>query len=203
MGGRFYGGEYQGFPERMRKEILINGEKVVELDYSSYHFTMLYHIMGIDYKSDPYLAVIDNEELRPLLKLLCNILINAGSKRKAVGGFNEEVYIKDAKKDKSKRKNHKKMIEKYNLSFEELYNLFTDVHKPLEKHFLSGVGLSLQNIDSQVAQNVMSHFLKSGIPCLCIHDSFIVPEKYKDELETVMKVTYKKVLNTNYDIKIK
>ncbi len=200
LGGRFYG-EFQGFPKEIRKQIMIDNMNTIEMDYSSLHFTMLYHLSGIDYQSDPYLAVIDNDELRPLLKLFCNILINAGSKRRAVGGFNEEIYRKDPKRKQGKRKFHREIIEKYNLSFEQLYNLFTDAHKPLENYFLSGVGLRLQNIDSHIAQNVMSHFLRKGIPCLCVHDSFIVPEKYRNELEGVMKETY--TSKFNYNIKVK
>jgi len=61
--------------------------------------------------------------------------------------------------------------------------------------------LKLQYIDSQLAESVLKHFTSRDIPCLCVHDSFIVPKKYGDELEGVMKDTYKSKIN--YDIKVK
>lgn len=162
---------------------------------------MLYHLSGIDYNTNPYLAVNDNPELRPLLKLVCNICINARNKGKAVAGFNHEVYYKDPQRPIGKRKFLREIMEKYHLSFEDLYNQFAQTHKPLEKHFLSGVGLELQYLDSIIAEKVMGHFLKQGIPNLGVHDSFLVPEKHKDELDGVMKEYYKN--RFGYDIKIK
>ena len=61
--------------------------------------------------------------------------------------------------------------------------------------------VKLQYIDSVISEKVMGHFLKPAIPILGIHDSFIVPENYKDELDGVMKECYKN--RFGYDIKIK
>jgi hypothetical protein len=200
-GGRFYGGEYQGLPEGVRKDLIIGGENVVELDYSSLHLTMLYHLSEIDYKDEPYLAINNNEELRSLYKLISLIIINSDSKVNAVRGFNYEVF-KDSKKS-SNRRFHKEKLKKYNLSFGKLYNQFIETHKDLEPYFLSGEGIRLQKKDSEIAERIMNHFLKLNIPCLSVHDSFIVPEKYKDELEEVMQRNYRIVMETNYKIKIK
>ena len=90
---------------------MINNEPVIELDYSSYHFMMLYHKVNIDYQEDPYLAVIPVEELRPLLKLFSQIVINASDINNAQRGFNSEVYFKDTKR-KVRRKFFKELLEK-------------------------------------------------------------------------------------------
>lgn len=37
----------------------------------------------------------------------------------------------------------------------------------------------------------MYHFAKKDILCLCIHDSFIVEDIYREELKDVMKKYYK------------
>lgn len=200
-GGRFYGADYQGMSENVRGNILIEGEKIIELDFSSLHLTMLYHQTGINFEGDPYLAINDNLELRSLFKMLSLVIINAGTKRDAVRGFNTEVF-KDSQR-KTNRRFHKENLEKYNLSFNELYNHFIATHRKLEEYFLSGVGIRLQYLDSQIAENVMMHCLRANIPCLCIHDSFIVPEKYRSELEITMQEAYKKVMKTKYQIIIK
>ena len=47
-------------------------------------------------------------------------------------------------------------------------------------------------IDSEIALNVMYHFARKGIPCLGIHNSFIVPRYAATELESVMRKKYRK-----------
>lgn len=56
-------------------------------------------------------------------------------------------------------------------------------------------------MDSQIADNVLHYFTKKDIPCLCVHDSFIVPVKYKDELENVMKEEYRKEMGFDCVVK--
>lgn len=60
-GGRFYNGVIQQIPKYLRKYILINGNKTVELDYSGFHLRLLYHLNGEDYQDDPYKKLIDNQ----------------------------------------------------------------------------------------------------------------------------------------------
>jgi hypothetical protein len=44
----------------------------------------------------------------------------------------------------------------------------------IASHFGTGIGLRLQRVDSDIAEQVMLHFADQGIPCLGVHDSFIV-----------------------------
>jgi len=48
------------------------------------------------------------------------------------------------------------------------------------------------NLDSRIALDVLDHFAKQNIPILAIHDSFIVQDKYKNELWQIMENTYEK-----------
>ena len=48
-------------------------------------------------------------------------------------------------------------------------------------------GLRLQYIDSQLAERVMLHFAKKGVPVLPVHDSFITAAQHQHELVAVMK----------------
>ena len=76
-----------------------------------------------------------------------------------------------------------------------------DTHKTITKFFNKGRGLELQYLDSCIAEAVLMHFTKQGIACLCVHDSFIVEDRYKDELGDVMKEEYKKLIGFNCKIK--
>ena len=53
MGGRAYGW-WQNLPKPWRAKLTINGEEVVELDYSALHPAMLYAERGLPLAGDPY-----------------------------------------------------------------------------------------------------------------------------------------------------
>ena len=59
-GGRYYGGWWQGMPKDWRKKILLDGSRIVEIDYSGLHIVLLYALEGTDYwktvAEDPYQA---------------------------------------------------------------------------------------------------------------------------------------------------
>ena len=46
----------------------------------------------------------------------------------------------------------------------------------------TGAGIELLNTDSQITSFILNHFTKRNTPCLSIHDSYIVPERYNLEL---------------------
>ena len=67
---------------------------------------------------------------------------------------------------------------------------FKEIHEPIADDIFIGKGLQLQNVESKIANRVLKHFAEKNIMCLCIHDSFRIAEKYKDELITVLKKSY-------------
>ena len=50
----------------------------------------------------------------------------------------------------------------------------------------------LMREDSDLAEQVMLHFIKMGYPCLPVHDSFIVHHGLAGELEDKMKAVFTK-----------
>jgi hypothetical protein len=62
--------------------------------------------------------------------------------------------------------------------------------------------MELFNKDSKMALFIIQHFSKKGVPIFPIHDSFIVQEKYRDELKMVMQKAYAKY-NNGFKIDIK
>ena len=182
-GGRFYGGEYQSLSEEQRKEILINGNPTIELDYKALHPRMIYHLEGIDYKGDPYRAVISAECLRDAVKKMMQIMINADNEREAIYAF--EDYLDE-------NPDIKNIVYENGLDGRELLRLIKDKHKRIENYFNTGIGVELQYRDSKIAERILKYFTKKEIVCLCVHDSFIVERQYKDELYEIMKKEYKR-----------
>ena len=59
-------------------------------------------------------------------------------------------------------------------------------------------GNILMNYDSQIAEQVMLHFAKKGIPALPVHDSFVVPVDYADECWDVMLDAFQDVMTVEF-----
>jgi hypothetical protein len=184
-GGRFYGAEYQQLNKEERKTILINGSPVCELDYSSLHIQMLYNLIGVQFEGDPYDLFDEDTILRNGVKLLFNIMLNAKSKLGAISSFNQKLF-----EDNKLQTLRETLIQK-NITTQTLAQIILDSHPKIVQFINSDMGIKLQNKDSMIAMRIIDHFTKKDIPCLCVHDSFIVPKRYKDELEGVMKEEYR------------
>lgn len=191
IGGRFYGGSYQQLNEVDRARILINDSAVVEVDYSAFHLNMLYHLTGKQINEDPY-SVVDRPEIRPILKLLCLIVINSENKSQALRALHDELR---------RNSGFQKLKRIYRLDEKDLLRKFESVHAEISNYFCSGIGLRLMYRDSEIAEDVLKYFTNREIPCLCVHDSFLVPVQYKDELKQIMNDVYKK--HIGFEAKLK
>lgn len=193
-GGRFYGADYQQLNQDDRSLITINGNKTSEIDFKGLHLNMLYNFEGTDFQGDPYSITNQNLEVRPLLKLVSLIGINAVSQKSGIDAFNFEM-LKDYELYQIQKE--------YNLKTKDLFAQFENSHSQISKYFRSGYGIKLQYIDSKIAEEILKHFTRQGKPCLCIHDSFIVEETNRNELSEVMKEAYRKYLGYPGKVEIK
>ena len=180
--GRFYGGWWQNVPKEYRRYITINNKPTVELDYSGLHPRILYGLAGLQPPKDPYLIGIEPKH-RDLAKVALNAIINVGSGRIS----RAEGY------DPSK----------VGMEWREFLQVIEEAHKPIAQFFRVGYGLRLQFLDSQMAEQVLLHFGQNDIPCLPVHDSFVMHHGYEDELEQVMQEAFRIVVGGNVPIKAK
>ena len=205
-GGRLYsaalnGISYQNISENERGTILINGQKTVELDYSSLHITMLYAKENATMPDAPYDML--SRAMRALVKVATLILINANSDKEAVGALRKQKNELEKQFDLSeKNQNLLDCFNKCTCSLEEVVSRIKSAHSPISKYFGSGVGLQLQNEDSLMALEIVHYFAQKGLACLPVHDSFIVQKQYENELRQIMLTTFAKY-NNNYKCKIK
>ena len=181
QGGRFFRGWWQSIPKGYRRLIKINGCQTVEIDYKTLHPNMLYAISGNCLDFDPYR--ISDVVCRNAGKIAFNALINISSKRipKQPEGF---VLLK-----KNGEVSH-------DIEWSQFCEMMMDAHKPIHSYFRTGYGLRLMNFDAAMAEKVMLHFARDKVPCLPVHDSFIVPIQYDKELEAVMLSAYREVMQT-------
>ena len=66
-------------------------------------------------------------------------------------------------------------------------------HKPIDEFLNTGIGRYLMNIDSIITDDILKRMVALDIPCLQVHDSFIVPEQYEEQLIDVMMSEYEKM----------
>ena len=181
-GGRFYGAFHLELPKELRRHIYLNGESTVELDYSALHIRMLYHREEIDYETDPYQDVCDTKEERSIYKQVLLVAINADSEKSAI----------QAIRDRLRKKNLG-----IGLTDAEILlrlNKFKEVHPRIAHYLNTGIGLRLQNLDSRITDIVLKNMTKREIPCLPVHDSYIVPQSHKDLLFQEMTNAYRAVM---------
>jgi hypothetical protein len=181
LGGRFYGSEVQNLPKELRKYITLNGEPSVELDYSSMHLRMLYHLRGLE---APDGDLYDFGEERDLNKLVALIIINCEPEHdevKAVGAKFRDNGLRETRGDEILKHAY----------IRNLINDFKAAHPAIAEDFCSGCGLKLQYRDSLIMEDILKHFIRKEVPIIPVHDSVIVPVSHDDEAKEVMKETYK------------
>lgn len=199
-GGRWYGvgqgGEYQRLSKELRKQIKIDGEDTVELDFKCEHLNILYAMSGIDMwkylkdengKSDAYTLDGVSKEYRFILKVLLLILLNGNNEKRWFGTLTRSFLDK---KDKWKRDLY---FDKFLSEFDtmekrnELLGKFKKKHQAISKFFSSGIGLKLQYKDSEIMTNILIECMNNKITVLPIHDSVIVKVKEKQKVIEIMK----------------
>lgn len=190
-GGRYYAGgmSWQNIPSteekamkrgraedagKHRQNLLIDGEKTAELDYSGLHPALLYSERGQAITSGVY-------DLpgwpRGLVKTATNVMFNAPNERAALGAIahhDNMQFMCDPGSSEAVR------------TARQLMNAIKAKHEPIKAAFNSDAGARLMRKDSGMAESVMADLTSKGVVVLPVHDSFIVQEKHQDLLQSAM-----------------
>lgn len=175
---------YQSLSGEERREITINGDSIVELDFSGLHPHLLYAKEGIQYDEDPYAVIDERKEVRPFLKHILLSLINAKD---------ENTALKSASKWYFNHHKEREILKELGISkIKPLIEKIKEVHSPISHYFCcsDSTGLRVMNLDARIALDIVHYFALKQIPILAIHDSFIVQKQYEQELYTIMQNVY-------------
>lgn len=175
-GCRFYmnGGSLQIQPEHKRLQVLIDGERVSEVDFKTLHLSMIYSDAGITPPDDSYSV---EGWPRELAKVAMLVLINAKTYGEAIGAIAHDDQMIAMAFPGSQE------------AFHEAANLIgalKRLHRPIRKAFHSGAGAFLMRRESDVMEDVMLAMLRKGESVLPIHDSAIVRTSRVGYLEEAM-----------------
>jgi hypothetical protein len=189
LGGRFYGGYFQQLSKNNRKNIFINGNETVELDFNCLHINLLYNKINKTFKNDAYdLPTFPAKKFRKSIKLIVLIMIN------------------------SRSLDHAKKSIQYGINTGKIKNLNPSLaieeilvkHSLIKRFFFKDLGLKLQYRESLICENIVKIFLnrKHPITILPIHDGFICEKHNKNKLLRAMNSSFSKISN-NHKIIIK
>lgn len=229
MGGRLYafGGGVQTIPADIRLSSLeIDGEPVVELDYSAIHpnicYQMLYTQDGLDvlevtgedfspYSADLSFVEVDEElkaewesltgrkcnPLRELAKRAILISMNSKDRHSAVSGLAHKI-VQDRKRDVKDQLFYP--LKK--VSAPMVCDALQEHNDVIGQHFFSDTGILLQKIDSDIMLEIVSTMIQKGHTVLCYHDSAIVKQSAEEDLYQAMKDAWVTVLGDDKFCKI-
>ncbi|MEK9698569.1 MAG: hypothetical protein VW270_22545 [Candidatus Poseidoniales archaeon] len=181
-GGRFYRGWWQHVPSDVRRHILIDGKKTVEIDYSGMSMRLLYASEGVelDLNTDVYNLGFDDwmgetDPRRPIIKTYVNAVFNDEN----------ETYRVSPKDLKLLGVSNQQELR------DKLYKAHDRVN--LRDRITSGWGLESQYLDSEIALQLMYQFAIHDDPLLPVHDSFITKKGHELYLQQLMLDTFERL----------
>jgi hypothetical protein len=193
--GRFYGGFWQQISEDLRKDIFINGEPTVEIDFKALHVSLLYAIKLHEvwpYSKDPFALqrlvdfAPDASTQRKWVKLLVLQCLNASNRKAAFAAFRNESDTGSL----AKRLTNEQLA--------ILLDVFVNEHPRLEEFLLADVGVELMNYDSRLMAHIIRQCTKQNIPILTIHDSCLCRRSDFAEVRTIMTIA--SIREVGYDL---
>ncbi len=183
LGGRFYS-QAEGLPERkmhLRSTLTVDGRPTVELDHKSMQPRMLYHIEGLVAPEDCYDITVpgleDVTNARDIIKKAVLIALNCKEEQRPANALALAL-----------REDNLRLPKK--MTPTALLASVKAAHPQIAHYFCSGIGLSLQFRDAQIAERVLLAFAEAKKPCLPIHDSFVVAADDEDFAMVAMNEAY-------------
>lgn len=184
-GGRFYGGWWQNIRSHARATITLDGQHTIEADFRGFNPAVLLAQAGQPIPDDPYALFVGADapkELRDHAKTTLAAFINSKS------GATEEPRGFDSAR--------------WGMSAEDFRQKVLDAFPMVPALLATDKGMTLQRLESDLAEAIMLHFVRQGHAILPIHDAFIVQVHLERELVRVMKDTFKARLGKVPPVKV-
>jgi hypothetical protein len=204
QGGRLYGGWWQGVPREHRHRVRINRMNTVEVDFSAMHLNLIYWLENLPVPDDPYTLPGFPKGTRDVVKKCLLTMINAKNRSTAMKSIDDRINgirrITRTAADGCNVTIEQRIEGKDKITLppgvgnvEGIIDAFEKKHVAIKDWFFSGQGINLQYWDSQIAMEILRTLTDQGVPCLPLHDSFIVSHPQAEGLREVMFQAFHKV----------
>ncbi|WP_423370161.1 hypothetical protein [Burkholderia sp. LMG 32019] len=165
-GGRLFGGFWQDMSKAGRKDLLIDGEPAVELDFSQAGPRILYGLAGVTLDRDAY-AVRGFEGNRDGIKKMFAAMTNAGAPLERFPEKTKELFPKGTKAG-------------------EVCGAILKHHAAIEGHFHRQEGLAVMFRESQIMVSSLLRMMAAGVVALPVHDAAIVAAGAVETAKAIM-----------------
>jgi hypothetical protein len=196
-GGRLYGGWWQTLPRDGRKDIRIQGEPVVNVDFSTMHVRLayaqvrhkppsgdLYDLTGRDHERHDWLRLREGRK-----QLVSVMFMSKKPLRQWPGGTpREREDIRSCFPKGTKVKDETTAIR--------------ERHKAIAPWFECGRGLKLQRTESDILVAVLLKLIARGITALPILDAVLVAKSHGETAQRIMEVEARKATGARIPAKI-
>lgn len=206
QGGRSYMSEYmniQQLTKAERKMVEIDGKETAILDYTAFEVTILYTLLQeVIEDDDPYEIEVDGynkELLRKISKGLLLRMINTESPSDAYRAANN--FIREEFDVQKLYDDH--LIPEDRVCVKHILELLEEKHSQVMHKFYDGIGGQLQYYGSLITDYILEYFMQRGVLVIQVHDEYIIQEESVDELHSVMKKAFTKVLGFDDNVRIK
>lgn len=166
LGGRMFGGFWQGLHKAERKDIRIDGGQIVVLDFSHVGPRILYGMAGAVPPVDAY-AVPGFVDSREGIKKVFAAMTYADAPLESFPKETKALFPKKAK-------------------IGEVTKAIEQHHAGIAHAFYTGIGLEVMNVESEIMVSIVLELRDQGIVALPIHDAVVVREDHAEQTVTTM-----------------
>jgi len=180
QGARLYGAFWLNLSSEDKKEITIDDEWIVSLDYGQMAVRLAYSLAKAPIAFDDGYLIPNWEKAREATKKLINVMLNSTSSHDwSVPKKVQKLYP------------YRENIERHLLA--DIYSF----HKPIAHLFGQPNGMRFMFLESEILIDVLLELNNKGIVALPIHDCILVKESAQQTAKEVMLKVFKQ--HTNLD----
>ena len=187
-GGRVYT-PYQNIANRrvaIRTKTLLDGQPLVECDFSANHPYMLARLTGNNFDPNFYQAIANvSGSSREEVKAVTTAALGCPSPKKAHQARYELV----------RRGIHVDTVDRIISAAKVTYRWIED-----HNIFFSNKGVYMQWLEGEIAMKMFNFALQNGIPMINIHDAYAVNRAHAAKVKTAMNVVRENVLEANQSL---
>lgn len=210
-GGRWYNacGGVQTMEKSLRPFLQIDGEDLVELDYSAIHPNICYQMIDADVPDDfdPYglhpdfweihedpnqihqfkvrHGIVKYNPMRNLIKMAVMIGLNCSNIGEATKALSQHIG-QDKRKWGTKEDYKAKYYGLNDLKPKDLLLAVQEHNHLIAQYFFSDIGVQLQYIDSEILDTIICETLAIGEVLLPYHDGVLVKEAIAEQVKGFM-----------------
>ncbi len=167
--GRLYGGFWSNMSNTDRRDITIDNEWLVSIDYGQMAVRLAYSLVKAPITFDDGYLIPNWERAREGTKKLINIMLNSK--------HSYEVYIPASIKKAYKLREHLEQR-----LFEDIYSF----HAPIAHLFREQSGTKFMFLESEILIDVLLELNRKGITALPVHDCVLVKTSSADTAKDIM-----------------